>query len=154
MSEQSKGDGPLERLARIRPIVPRSRFLISWDPETSKLWYGLGSGKDSVRISSERELEAWTGTEELGARLDVGTVKQFIARFRTGGRSYTAARVHDPTKLLRALRGSAYLPPARNMDNRELFLSHIRPFRVLVLSLDVTPIRKDPIRGGTLTSRV
>ena len=90
MSEQSKGDGPLERLARLRPIVPRPRFLISWDPQTNRLWYGLGSGKDSVRISSEKELEAWAGTEELGARLDVGTVRRFLD---------ASERVDGPTLL-------------------------------------------------------
>ena len=78
MAEQSKSDGPLERLARIRPMALRPRFLISWDPQTTKLWYGLGSGKDAVRVSSEKKLENWAGAEELGARLEVRTVRLFM----------------------------------------------------------------------------
>ena len=72
-----QSDKPVDRLGRIRPAIQPPRFLMSWDSGAQELWYGLGGGRDAVRISSSGKLENWAGTEELGAKLESETVQHF-----------------------------------------------------------------------------
>ena len=69
---------PEERLAQIEPVVPRPHFLISWDAPSEALSYGLGCGKNAVRVSSTGKLENWDREGAVGARLQNTTVDKFL----------------------------------------------------------------------------
>lgn len=76
--EEPKELSPEERLAQIGPVVPRPRFLISWDAPNEMLWYGLGSGPNAVRVSSAGHLDSWDRNDAFGARLPKTTVEKFL----------------------------------------------------------------------------
>ena len=58
-------DKPVDRLGRIRPAIQPPRFLMSWDSGAQELWYGLGGGRDAVRISSSGKLKTGQGRRNL-----------------------------------------------------------------------------------------
>jgi hypothetical protein len=96
---QSESDKPVDRLRRIRPAIQPTRFLMSWDSGAQELWYGLGGGGDSVRISSSGKLGNWEGTEELGAKLERETVQHFLDNL---GHTNGTELLHDCRKCLQA----------------------------------------------------
>lgn len=81
-----------QRLARIRPALPKRRFLISWDAQGKVLRYGCGCGENAVSVCSNRRLEKAEWNADSPAKLPVSCVR----RFRAGG-----ARVEGPNLLSR-----------------------------------------------------
>lgn len=78
MPGQGESDKPIDRLGRVKPAIRKPRFLMSWDSDKHELWYGLGSGPNAVRVSSNRKLANWEGKEDFGAKLERETVQHYL----------------------------------------------------------------------------
>lgn len=69
----------LQRLAAIKPLTPKYRFLISWDPRKKALRFGCGCGENALTIDSNRKLAKEIWTNDSAAKLSPECVKQFRA---------------------------------------------------------------------------
>jgi len=75
---------PAQRLAQLKPLAPKNRFLISWDPQRKVLRYGYGYGMNALFVCSNRKLETAVWTDDSAAKLSHGCVTRFKSRY--GGR--------------------------------------------------------------------
>jgi len=90
--EKRKQLSAAQRLARMKPLAPKYRFLISWDSRRKLLRFGCGYGGNAVLVCSDRKLAKAVWTDDSAARLSPECVK----RFRAGG-----AKVEGPNLLAR-----------------------------------------------------
>lgn len=70
-----------QRLALMKPLAPKYRFLISWDSRRKVLRFGCGYGDYALTIDSNRKLEKEIWTNDSSARLS----KECVKRFRANG---------------------------------------------------------------------
>jgi hypothetical protein len=79
--ESRKQLSAAQRLAAMKPLAPKYRFLISWDPRKKLLRFGCGYGQNAVVIYSNRKLEKEIWTDDSAAKLSA----ECVQRFRAGG---------------------------------------------------------------------
>src|ERR1700758_4015128 len=91
-SEQSRKQlSAAQRLAAIKPLAPKYRFLISWDAPRKLLSFGCGYGQNAVTICSNRKLEKAIWVEDSAAKLLPACVQRFRAnRLKVQGASLLA----------------------------------------------------------------
>src|SRR5882762_2756201 len=68
-----------QRLAAMKPLAPKYRFLISWDAPRKLLRFGCGYGQNALTICSNRKLEDAIWAEDSAAKLSPGCVQRFRA---------------------------------------------------------------------------
>jgi hypothetical protein len=67
----------VQRLAAMKPLAPKYRFLISWDPRKKALRFGCGRGDNALTIDSIRKLTNEIWTNDSAAKLSPECVKRF-----------------------------------------------------------------------------
>ena len=78
-SERRKQLSAAQRLAAIKPLAPKYRFLISWESRKKVLRFGCGSGDHALTIDSNRRLQNEIWTHDSAAKLSPECVKRFRA---------------------------------------------------------------------------
>lgn len=91
-NESRKQLSAAQRLATMRPLAPKYRFLISWDPRRKVLRFGCGYGDNAVAIDSNRTLTNEIWMNDSSAKLSPGCVKRFKANGATVEGSSLLAR--------------------------------------------------------------
>lgn len=176
--EPEKQLSPAQRLASMKPVPPKYRFLVSWDARRRMLRFGCGCGEQALFVRSDRNLENAVWTDDRPSKLSPACANTFIqGGTRVDGRvllgkvheffrSYVHVRNEHLYSLLSVWSIATYLypifshfgylffysrSPRSGKTRAEEILSHICFEATVPLNAPTVPtIRETAAEGGTV----